>query len=322
VGADDVLYELRIMKKWLLLGLVLSQVACSKMDNFSAKQGQYRQECFGSNTVSCRSMLVDLNIAKVEALMEVIKRDEAKIAACRGQQYFDDGMRSIASKIDYFKELRPNWFYRIFRSDAEVEFSLPPFDGEAAAIAFLANAHKCNQPNTVSSSATQAAAVAASTAAASEAPVVNSTIDSNANGLPTSLDTVAGKLSIERDDSGASYVALNGKRLFQGEDARWQFPIRSFLLSGDRAAILMASSGGRGNSCETLFFFLLADRNGVSPTPQFGSCSPRGTVIQAGDKISLTLPSQGGNIVASYDGHSVLENDRPVLLTDGNDPAK
>lgn len=147
-------------------------------------------------------------------------------------------------------------------------------------------------------------------------------VDSNADNLPASLSTVAGLLDRRTNADGSRAVTLGGRVLFSGEDASWQFPLRSFALSGGREAILMASSGGRGNSCETLFFFLLADASGVKPTPMFGTCSARGSFVQRGDTIELELPDvSGASTVVLRDG-VLVEDGQVVSLTGMNDPSR
>lgn len=147
-------------------------------------------------------------------------------------------------------------------------------------------------------------------------------IDSNADQLPDSLSTVAGLLERRTGADGRRAVALAGQALFSGEDAGWQFPVRSFTLSGGREAILMASSGGRGNSCETLFYFLLADTSGVKPTPLFGTCASQGKFVQRGDTIELELPDlNGASTIVLKDG-VVVEDGQVVSLTGLNDPAR
>lgn len=147
-------------------------------------------------------------------------------------------------------------------------------------------------------------------------------VDSNADNLPASLSTVAGLLDRRTNADGSRAITLGGRVLFSGEDAGWQFPLRSFNLSGGREAILMASSGGRGNSCETLFFFLLADASGVEPTPMFGTCSARGSFVQRGDTVELELPDvSGASTVVLRDG-VVVEDGQVVSLTGMNDPSR
>ena len=147
-------------------------------------------------------------------------------------------------------------------------------------------------------------------------------VDSNADNLPASLSTVAGLIDRRTDANGARAVTLGGRVLFSGEDAGWQFPLRSFTLSGGKEAILMASSGGRGNSCETLFFFLLADASGVKPTPMFGTCAPRGSFVQRGDTIELELPDvSGASTIVLRDG-VVTEDGQVLSLTGMNDPSR
>ena len=147
-------------------------------------------------------------------------------------------------------------------------------------------------------------------------------VDSNADNLPASLSTVAGLLDRRTNADGSRALTLGGRVLFSGEDAGWQFPLRSFSLSGGREAILMASSGGRGNSCETLFFFLLADASGVKPTPMFGTCAARGSFVQRGDTIELELPDvSGASTIVLRDG-VVTVGGHPLSLTGMNDPAR
>jgi len=147
-------------------------------------------------------------------------------------------------------------------------------------------------------------------------------IDSNADKLPASLSTVAGLLDRRTNADGSRAVTLGGRVLFRGEDANWQFPLRSFALSGGREAILMASSGGRGASCETLFFFLLADASGVKPTPMFGTCAARGSYVQRGDTIELELPDVNGASRIVLEDGVVAANGQPVSLTGMNDPSR
>jgi len=170
-------------------------------------------------------------------------------------------------------------------------------------------------------------AQAAADASLDEAPapgvrVESGQIDSNDDALPTTLVTSAGTLERTGSAGGLRRMTLGGKRLFDGEDAQWQFPVRSFSLSEGREAVLMASSGGRGNSCETLFFFLLIDGAKVHPTPLFGTCAPEGSYRQRGDQVTLELPKMGGmSQIVLRDGE-VVEDGRTITLDNLNDPAK
>lgn len=147
-------------------------------------------------------------------------------------------------------------------------------------------------------------------------------IDSNADNLPDSLSTVAGLLERRTGADGGRAVALGGKVLFSGDDAPWQFPLRSFALADGKEAILMASSGGRGNSCETLFFFLLADTSGVKPTPMFGTCAPKGKFVQRGDTIEIVLPELNGASTTFLKDGMVVEDGQVVTMTGMNDPSR
>jgi type II secretory pathway pseudopilin PulG len=158
---------------------------------------------------------------------------------------------------------------------------------------------------------------------ANAAPLPGSSLfDSNADDLPTSLRTVAGLLEHKAGKDGLGALLLNGQALFTGEDARWQFPVRSFALPDGKEAILVASSGGRGNSCETLFYFLLADAEGVTPTPMFGTCAAGGSIAQLGDTITLKLPDlHGASTIVFRDG-VVHADGQVVSLTGMNDPSR
>ena len=160
------------------------------------------------------------------------------------------------------------------------------------------------------------------TAALPAAHTESGSLDSNADALPTPLDTVAGKLSKVEMQNGQNGVALNEQLLFSGDDAHWQKPVRVFKLPEQREYILMASSGGRGTSCETLFYFLIADRSGMRATPEFGTCSAQGTYAQDGNKVTLTLPMMGGHSTVVFDGSTVREDGKVVELQESNDPSK
>jgi type II secretory pathway pseudopilin PulG len=159
--------------------------------------------------------------------------------------------------------------------------------------------------------------------AADAAPLAGgSVLDSNADNLPASLRTVAGLLERKTGANGAGMLLLDGQALFTGEDARWQFPLRSFKLSGGKEAILVASSGGRGNSCETLFYFLLADASGVTPTPLFGTCAAQGSIAQRGDTITIKLPDVNRASTIVFENGIVRADGQVVSLTGMNDPSR
>lgn len=159
--------------------------------------------------------------------------------------------------------------------------------------------------------------------AADAAPLAGgSIIDSNADNLPTSLRTVAGLLERKTGADGTGTLLLDGQALFTGEDARWQFPLRSFKLSGGKEAILVASSGGRGNSCETLFYYLVADPSGVTPTPLFGTCAAQGSIAQDGETITIKLPDLNGASMIVLENGVVRADGQVVSLTGMNDPAR
>lgn len=163
-------------------------------------------------------------------------------------------------------------------------------------------------------------------AAVADRPAQAASLGNNVSGElatePQSFKTAAGLLAKSILPDGNPAVTLNGVAVFHGDDAQWQFPVQMFKLSSNRDAVLMASSGGRGNSCETLFFFLVIDASGNKSTPEFGSCSPQGSFSQVGDKITVTTLEMGGKNISVFDGVTVTEKDGPVKLVDSIDPSK
>jgi len=151
--------------------------------------------------------------------------------------------------------------------------------------------------------------------------VQRGSIDSSSDALPATLVTSAGTLR-HTEQAGKHTVTLSGEPLFTGEDAQWQFPVRSFNQSKGREAVLMASSGGRGNSCETLFYFLLIDGDRVRNTPLFGTCAPEGDYSQRGDRITIELPKPGGVSRIVLREGEVIEDGRTITLDNLNDPSR
>lgn len=149
------------------------------------------------------------------------------------------------------------------------------------------------------------------------------TIDSYAESFPSSIPTAAGTFTYQAETANApGQVALNGRPLFTGDDAQWQHPVLAFKLSGGQTAILMTSTGGRGTSCESLFYFLIASAENVSYTPEFGTCASTGTLEQDGDKIKITLPKMGGTSTYVFNGQMVTEDGKTIQMTDDVNPSK
>lgn len=87
-------------------------------------------------------------------------------------------------------------------------------------------------------------------------------------------------------------------------------PIRLFTLGTDRQALLVASMGEPRDACATLFFFVVVNGPALSVTPQFGTCSPTGSYLQDGGKITITLPRMGGHTVFTFDGVTLQADDQ------------
>ena len=101
------------MLRWAPLILLTAVTACSKLDHFYQKKSEYQQECLGDQSVKCRSILVDLNVTKLEAAIQIAGSRKENIIACRGQRFYDEGLEVIQEKIAYFKELKPGIFARV-----------------------------------------------------------------------------------------------------------------------------------------------------------------------------------------------------------------
>lgn len=172
------------------------------------------------------------------------------------------------------------------------------------------------------------ASIPLSTSTADSAPVTAPAgkpipFGSDSSSLTLPLNTPAGPLAVVSDTpSSTGYITLNGQRLFSGEDASWQAPVMDLKLSGGRDAILMVSSGGRGNSCPSLFYFLVIGNSSSTYTPEFGTCAEQGTLQQSGDTIFLTFPKMGGTDTYVFDGNAVTLNGKAITMTDDADPSK
>jgi hypothetical protein len=137
------------------------------------------------------------------------------------------------------------------------------------------------------------------------------------------FETLAGSVALTTNPQGDHHVTLNGRALFEGPDAAYQYPISLFHLTDGSEALLMHSSGGRGTSCETLFFFVIFSKTSpVRWTPEFGSCVHDGTMVQVGDEVDLSVPKMGGFNRYRFNGGNVTEDGKPVALNAENDPTQ
>lgn len=205
----------------------------------------------------------------------------------------------------------------------------PPGEVEHSALKDLGG----SQPVQIAQAALDLAASSASQAQAQTPTADDSTVSPQQDAQeiftkPTDLQftatTMAGTVYLVEDQQQNHYLALNGTPLFHGEDAKHQYPIKLFTLSSNEQALLVASSGGRGTSCETLFFFVLIKRSGqVSWTPEFGSCFHGGTYAQSGDQIVLMIPKIGGVSRYTLRNGEIREDGRLVQIDQSheNDPS-
>ncbi|VTU28628.1 hypothetical protein SRS16CHR_04304 [Variovorax sp. SRS16] len=202
-------------------------------------------------------------------------------------------------------------------SNASPAPSAPPIPPAPAAPA-AAPAPQINAIQ-VAASATQPTAATP----AAPAPSQSSGSGELTTGSDQPFSTVAGILKTQQPDGGDRQILLNGKPLFQGSDAQWQQPVAKFALSSGRDAVLVASSGGRGNSCEVLYYFALLSKDAQPKwTPEFGTCSPGGRYAHSGDTVTLTIPALGKMETSVFDGNQVVEDGKTVAMVDSQDPSK
>ena len=141
--------------------------------------------------------------------------------------------------------------------------------------------------------------------------------------MPNRIDTANGTLERRELPDHSSAIFLGDQRLYSGDDANWQELVRKFVRSDGSEAVLLRSAGGRGNSCEALYFFVVVYRSGIRYSPEFGSCTPAIDYEQRGDVITLTMPRMGGVSVYQFgNDDQVLGDGKPVSMTDSVNPSK
>ena len=150
----------------------------------------------------------------------------------------------------------------------------------------------------------------------------NAAVDLSGAGLNFPLNTPFGNLVKSDLPDSKSTISINQQVLFSGDDAHWQHPVHVFKMPNQREFVLMGSTGGRGNSCETLYYFLVIDASGIKHTPEFGTCAPQGTATEQDGKITFQIARMGGYSTVVFDGNLVTEDGVVVQLIDSNDPSK
>lgn len=141
--------------------------------------------------------------------------------------------------------------------------------------------------------------------------------------LPARIETSNGALELRTLPDQSSALFLGGQRLFNGDDAKFHVLVLKFQRSDGSEVVLLRSAGGRGLSCEALYFFVVVYRNGIRYSPEFGSCTPAINYEQRGDTITLTMPRMGGMSVYRFeDDDKVFEDGKPVAMRDDVDPSK
>lgn len=135
--------------------------------------------------------------------------------------------------------------------------------------------------------------------------------------------TVSGLMQVVRNSEQVRRILLDGKVLLNGEMADYQYPVRKFDLSPTKQVVLMENSGGRGTSCETTMFLVLLEA-GKAPTfsAEFGSCFRGGTYKYSGSNLELSVPKIGGNDRFVFDGITLSENGKMLVVGTDNDPTK
>lgn len=157
---------------------------------------------------------------------------------------------------------------------------------------------------------------------ATDASSLQGNVSEGGSSFPKRIDTVGGTLELRASQGASSAIFLDGKQLFNGLDAQWQELVHKFQRPDGTDVVLLRSSGGRGTSCEALFFFLLIDKSGLRYTPEFGSCSPEASYQLHADVVTMKIPRMGGISSFQLVGDKVTEDGKPVPMTDAEDPSK
>lgn len=135
--------------------------------------------------------------------------------------------------------------------------------------------------------------------------------------------TPAGKLvNSRRLHTSDAAITLDDVPVFTGTDAKWQSIEESFTLSDGRKATLSKSIAGRENNCENSYFFLIISASGLKSSPKFGSCAARGKTTMANGIVTVEIPGKAGVSSFVFDGVTVTEDGKPIMLDDSNDPAQ
>lgn len=128
-----------------ILAAIALLAGCRQTDDVQATSKAYQQACAGERSVKCQALMMDAGMARLEAAMALVRRDEDKFVACQGRPAFDKGIALFDEKIDYYRRLKPNVFMRSVLSDMQIAFKQPPFKHEAQLAAFMSELERCRK---------------------------------------------------------------------------------------------------------------------------------------------------------------------------------
>ena len=277
-----------LMNKIGILAIVFTIAGCSKQASFEAAQIEYRQNCFGDLTVKCRSQLVDLNVTKLEAGIEAMENKKADIIACKGQQFYDNGIAIVRDRIAYFKDLKPNLFMRTVLSGMDVEFNPPPYRREAELHTFMSTSDECLSATLSSAQSPGASLAAASTEVAATSHGSEAATESADGAEDSSTHTRYGMVAV----SGDHELLLNGKALAPSIQGNNGLSVVQKFQLGASDAVLVQDIGG--TACPASFYIVTITSTGAKSTSAFGTCSDLVKVIQDGETISVSMPRFAG----------------------------
>ena len=107
------------MNKVVFLFILLASLAAC---------GPSRMECFGDASVRCRSAAVDRALANFDRkIADGVKSEKQAIISSLGAAKYDRLIELLDEYRDAVEDTRPNWLFRVFASDMQVEAQTPLF---------------------------------------------------------------------------------------------------------------------------------------------------------------------------------------------------
>jgi len=111
------------MKKILVFVSVIILSACGRGGQafkLDLAEAEYRQECFGSGTVKCETMKIDLLIDVANFKKGIIEDNKEKYISACSEDGYTEIVEKISKLIEIYEKERPGFFRRTFMSESEM----------------------------------------------------------------------------------------------------------------------------------------------------------------------------------------------------------